>query len=318
VPHPIAAVPHRPRIVSRHGSRVRKASDKISDDPFTRARAMTEQTSASSRSPILNHSRVTAAGRDPERWLLVLHGIYGKGRNWGSVARRVVEARPEWGAMLVDLRMHGDSRHFRPPHTVETSAEDIHRLVDHLDVPTVGVLGHSFGGKVALAYARENPAALQQVWVIDSTPAVRVPSGAAWRMIEIVRSLPTEFPSRAEAVAGLQEHGYQQGLAQWMAMNLEPQDGVYRWALDWDAMESLLVDFFRTELWEVVESPPPGVEIHFAKATQSDTLDGDAVARVEAAERSNGRVFLHHLEGGHWINTDNPDAVVELLTARLG
>jgi esterase len=267
--------------------------------------------------PILSHSRVTSGDGEPDHWLLVLHGIYGKGRNWGSVARRVVEARPEWGVLLVDLRMHGDSRHFRPPHTVEASAEDIHRLVDDLGVPAAGVLGHSFGGKVALAYARENPAGLRQVWVMDSTPAIKVPSGAAWRMIEIVRSLPAEFGSRAEAVAGLQEHGYPQGLAQWMAMNLEPQDGAYRWALDWKAMESLLVDFFRTELWEVVEGPPPGVEIHFAKATRSDTLEAQAVARVEKAGQANGRVFLHHLEGGHWINTDNPEAVIQLLTSSL-
>jgi esterase len=274
-------------------------------------------TAAPGESPVLNHSRVTAPDRKPEQWLLVLHGIYGKGRNWGSVARRVVEARPEWGALLVDLRMHGDSRHFRPPHTVEASAEDIHHLVDHLGLAAAGVLGHSFGGKVALAYARENPAGLRQVWVMDSTPAVRVPAGAAWRMIEIVRELPDEFGSRADAVAALQEHGYPQGLAQWMAMNLEPNDGRYRWALDWDAMEAMLRDFFRTELWEVVESPPPGGELHFVKATRSDTLDDEAAARVEAAGRANGQVYLHHLEGGHWINTDNPDAVVELLRSRL-
>jgi esterase len=266
---------------------------------------------------ILSHSRVAASGRDPARWLLVLHGIYGKGRNWGSIARRVVEARPEWGALLVDLRMHGDSRNFRPPHTVESSAEDIHRLVEHLALPTAAVLGHSFGGKVALAYARENPAGLEQVWVIDSTPAVRVRAGAAWRMIEIVRSLPDQFGSRAEAVAALQDRGYAQGLAEWMAMNLEPHDGIYQWALDWDAMESLLLDFFRTELWEVVKKPPAGVELHFVKASRSDTLEAPALERIRAAAESTGRVFVHEVAGGHWINTDNPDAVVQLLTERL-
>jgi esterase len=278
---------------------------------------MNQSSATRSESPILNHTHVTAPGRAPDHWLLVLHGIYGKGRNWGSVARRVVEERPEWGALLVDLRMHGDSRHFRPPHTVEASAEDLHHLVDHLDLPATAVLGHSFGGKVALAYARENPAGLRQVWVIGSTPAIRVPSGAAWRMIDVVRSLPADFGSRAEAVAALQEHGYAQALAQWMAMNLEPSGDRYRWTLDWDAMEAMLQDFFRTELWEVVESPPPAVELHFVKATRSDTLDEEAVARVEAAGRGNGHVFLHHLEGGHWINTDNPEGVIQLLTSSL-
>ncbi|CAN5459967.1 alpha/beta fold hydrolase [soil metagenome] len=278
---------------------------------------MSANTAAQEQAPLLNHTRVTAPEREPERWLLVLHGIFGKGRNWSSIARRVVEARPEWGALLVDLRLHGESRHFRPPHTVETSAEDLHRLVDHLELPAAGVLGHSFGGKVALAYARERPEGLAQLWVIDSTPAIKVPSGAAWRMIETVRTLPEEFGSRAEAVEALQSHGYAKGLSQWMTMNLEVDDDVYRWTLNWNAMEALLEDFFRTELWEAVENPPGEVELHFVKATASDTLDEEAVRRLEAAERENGRVFLHHLEGGHWINTDNPDAVVELLTSTL-
>lgn len=265
---------------------------------------------------ILSHTRVTASGAEPERWLLVLHGIYGRGRNWGSVARRVVDERPEWGVILVDLRMHGDSLDFSPPHTVEAAAGDVRRLVEHLELPAAAVLGHSFGGKVALSYAAGAPEGLRQVWVMDSTPAARAPSGTAWRMIEEVRGLPDEFGSRAEAVEALQERGYPQGLAQWLTMNLAPEDGVYRWAIDWEAMESLLRDFFRTELWEVVEDPPEEVELHFVKATKSDTMEADAVERVERAGEG-GRVFLHHLEGGHWINTDNPDAVVGLLAERL-
>lgn len=266
---------------------------------------------------ILGHTRITAPDAEPRQWLAVLHGIFGKGRNWASIARRLVEARPEWGALLVDLRMHGESRHFRPPHTLESSADDLARLADHLGVPLAAVLGHSFGGKVALAYAATAPAELRQLWVIDSTPAVRVPSGAAWRMIEVVRALPEEFASRAAAVEGLQTHGYPAGLAQWMAMNLEPAGaGRFRWAIDIDAMEAMLRDFFRTELWDVVEQPPADAELHFVKATQSDTMDAETVARVEAAQ-SGGRVFLHHVEGGHWINTDNPDGVLDVLELRL-
>lgn len=277
---------------------------------------MDETSRSGAQRPILAHSRVAAAGRTPERWFLVLHGIFGSGRNWGSVARRVVDARPEWGALLVDLRLHGGSREFEGPHTLAESAADVDALVESLDFHAAAVVGHSFGGKVALMYARHHGDELRQVWVMDSTPAAREPEGTAWRMIETVRGLPEEFASRAEAVAGLERAGYPTGLAQWFAMNLEPQDGVYRWRLDIDGAEEMLRDFFRTDLWEVVESPPAGTEIHFVKATASDTLDPASAARVEAAG-ANGHVFLHHLQGGHWINTDNPDAVVQLLVDSL-
>lgn len=267
--------------------------------------------------PILSHTHVTASGRTPERWLLVLHGIYGAGRNWGTIARRLVEARPEWGALLVDLRMHGASRGFAGPHTLEASAADVDALVRHLDFHAAAVMGHSFGGKVALLYAREHGDELRQVWVMDSTPAIREPEGSAWRMIEGIRTLPPEFASRAEGVAAIEGLGYPTGVAQWMAINLEPAEGRYRWRIDFAAMEEMLRDFFRTELWDVVEHPPAGMEVHFVKATESGTLDAESAARVEAAASATGRVFLHPVEGGHWINTDNPEAVLRLLVEGL-
>ena len=44
----------------------------------------------------------------------------------------------------------------------------------------------------------------------------------------------------------------------------------------------------------------------------------ESVARATAAAGSDAaRTFLHEVEGGHWLNADNPDALVELLTAAL-
>ncbi|HEX2079632.1 MAG TPA: alpha/beta hydrolase [Longimicrobium sp.] len=270
-----------------------------------------------SEQPILHHIRVAAKDAEPKLWLLMLHGIYGSGRNWGTIARRLAEARPEWGVLLVDLRNHGQSQGFAPPHTLAASAADVDRLVEHLDFHAAAVMGHSFGGKVALMYAQHHGRELRQVWVMDSTLVVREPEGSAWRIIDSMRALPPEFASRAEAVSAIQGAGYDEGLARWLAINLEPAEGRYRWRIDWDVMEEMLRDYFRTDLWEVLVHPPAEVEIHVVKATQSNSLDEEAERRVEMAGTANGRVHLHRLEGGHWINTDNPEAVIELLRSRL-
>lgn len=269
--------------------------------------------------PTLAHTRVVAAGSTPERWLLVLHGIYGSGRNWGSIARRLVEARPEWGILLIDLRLHGASREgFEGPHTLASAASDVERLVEGLEFHAAAVLGHSFGGKVALVYVRHHAGELRQAWVIDSTLRVREPEGSTWRVVEIVRSLPAEFGSRDEFADALVQHGYEKPLGQWLAMNLERgDDGRFRWRLDWDGVEEMLRDYFHADVWDVIETPPPGVEVHIVKATDSNAIDVGQAARVEAAGAATGRVFLHQLTGGHWINTENPDAVLGMLMERL-
>lgn len=286
--------------------------------------------------PSLDHE-VVSAETTPERWMYLLHGIYGAGRNWRTVARRLTGRRPEWGAVLVDLRMHGGSTGFSSPHTLSACVDDLGRLQRDTGREPSALLGHSFGGKVVLqALDPENgdereegegpPAGAtgggqrqerRQAWIVDSTPAAREPAGSAVRMLDVVRGLPEEFDSRQEAADGIVDGGFPRPVARWMTTNLERTDGGFRWALEWAAMEELLDDFFATDLWHVVADPPPGWEIHFVKAENSAVLPDEACDRIRQAGRRNGRVRLHRLSGGHWLNAENPDDVVDLLAEEL-
>lgn len=263
----------------------------------------------------LSTRRVEAEGAAPERWLAVLHGIYGAGRNWGSVARALVRERPEWGAVLVDLRQHGDSAGFPPPHTLSATAADLDGLAPGPG-PVRAILGHSFGGKVALLAGRDDPG-VEQVWVVDSTPDAREPAGSAWEMLRVLQSLPEVFENRDEAVEAMTGKGVARPVALWMSTNLDWRGGEYRWGIDLEDMEALLRDFFRTDLWSTVEAPRDGVEIHFIRATGSSVLSAEALERIRSAGSRTGRVFVHDVTGGHWLNADNPEAVVELLARHL-
>jgi esterase len=269
---------------------------------------------------VLHHDTVSAGG-EPESWLFVLHGIFGAGRNWNSVARRIVRARPEWGAVLIDLRLHGQSRRFPPPHTVTAAAADLGELADYMGTAPAAILGHSFGGKVALLVAdgaagSDLVHSLRQVWVVDSTPEPVAPGGSAWEMLQLVRRLPDRFATRDDLIQRLVDGGIRQPVAQWMATNLELADRGFSWRFDVKALEKLLDSFSETDAWKIVETPPPGVEIHLVKAEESSVLDGPALQRAERAT-GNGRTFVHRVSGGHWVNAENPDAIEQLLVQRL-
>lgn len=266
---------------------------------------------------MLAHERIGDPSADLACWFL--HGIFGAGRNWRTVALRCAKRRPGWQMVTVDLREHGGSRGLSPPHDLQACAKDLERLAAHLGSVPDAVVGHSFGGKVALAYARGAPAGLRQVWVVDVSPAARAPAGSATEMLEAVRELPERFEDRETAVEALRGRGFELGVARWMSTNLErsgADDGAFRWRFDVEAIGSLLESFFATDLWEAVTHPPQGSEVRVVKATRSDALDEADCDRIEAAGRS-GAVRLHRVEGGHWLNADAPDRMVELLAEGL-
>ena len=265
--------------------------------------------------PLLTYDTVSAG--TPTRYLYLLHGIFGAGRNWASVARRLVKERADWGVRLIDLRQHGSSQGFAAPHTVASAAADLAALGPSLGEEPAGVMGHSLGGKVALMYARAHGEGLEQIWVIDSTPEARPPSGSAWEMLELVRSLPGVFANRDELIGQLTRGGVALPVAQWMATNLEHDGSAYRWRFDTEAIEALLRDFFVTDLWDVVETPPGSAQLHVVKGRESSVLSGEAVSRISGIAAKEPRVFFHEVAGGHWLNAENPEALHTLLVEHL-
>lgn len=267
-------------------------------------------------SPVLAHDRVTPEGGVPNGWIYYLHGIFGAGRNWRSVARRVSEATG-LGGVLVDLRLHGDSVGFLPPHTIAACAADVTALVEAEGPPARALLGHSFGGKVALEIGRRPPAGLRQLWVVDSDPSAGRPRGRALDMLDALRDHEGPFEDRETAVDALVGAGFEPMVARWMATNLEARAEGLHWGLNLEGMEALLEDYARTDLWPVVEHPPSRIRVEMVKAEGSDMLDEAGCRRIEDAGQRSGRVRLHRLEGGHWLNVANPEGLVDLLSERL-
>ena len=95
----------------------------------------------------------------------------GSSRNLRSFARRLAALHPGWQFLLVDLRCHGASAAAVAPgaHTLSAAADDVLRLLSALKLFPHALIGHSFGGKVAMAmvhqFGRRLPRPVQ-VWVL--------------------------------------------------------------------------------------------------------------------------------------------------------
>lgn len=252
--------------------------------------------------------------------MLFLHGILGSGANWRSFARALVKERPEWGAVLVDLRLHGDSTTgFAPPHTVKAAAADVNELFALVPGPVRGVLAHSFGGKVALALSDRVSGDLDHVFVIDATPGTRPDargSESTKHIVELLSTLPERFESRDEFMKFVEERGVTRPIAMWLAMNVRPVPNTtsFVFRIDVAAVKEMLADYFALDLWPVLEEPKGVVCNHLIVGGRSTVVDESDRERARKAPRTTLDVID---DAGHWVHADAPDALRSVVLGHL-
>ncbi len=262
--------------------------------------------------------RVSRPGASPRGLAFVLHGILGSASNWRSFVRRLVDrsevaAALDW--VLVDLRAHGESSltPAPPPHTVDACAADLARLARHLERPVDLVIGHSFGGKVALSFATEHSPATRAAWFLDTPPGPMTLGDAGTgrddleRVLGILETIPEPLPGRQEVAERLMAQGLSAGLSQWMTTNVRgTSESGYRWKFDLAAVKALIADYARLDLWPLVEHPRPGLVVHGVRGERSTRFDPEDVARMD-------RIGAHVIaDAGHWLHVDQPEALMRL------
>ena len=120
-----------------------------------------------------------AAGRPA---LVFLHYFGGSGRTWEPVMDALAAAG--WRCVAPDLRGFGESPapgEDWTRYTVDTMAGDILGLIGELRLERFVVIGHSMGGKVALALAARQPAGLAGIALISPSPPTPEPMEDAER-----------------------------------------------------------------------------------------------------------------------------------------
>jgi pimeloyl-ACP methyl ester carboxylesterase len=98
--------------------------------------------------------------------VLLLHGVRDHARSWDWTARALIG--DGWRVVAPDLRGHGDSD-WSPDGAYLSSyqLQDLADLIDHLGVPQLSIVGHSFGGDIAGRYAAMFPERVDKLVLID-------------------------------------------------------------------------------------------------------------------------------------------------------
>ncbi len=178
----------------------------------------------------LRHPAATATDAPP---LVIVHGLYGSGRNWGVIARRLADIRD---VITVDMRNHGESPRF-PTQTYPDMAADLAEVIENLGAP-VDLLGHSMGGKAAMQLALTQGALIRRLIVADIAPVAyghdQSHHARAMRALDL-----TGVTSRGEADRRLAATVEDAGLRAFFLQSLDLKaSGGPRWRLNLDVLEA--------------------------------------------------------------------------------
>ncbi|MBO0735741.1 MAG: alpha/beta fold hydrolase [Alphaproteobacteria bacterium] len=238
----------------------------------------------------------------------ILHGLFGSGRNWQSIARQLAKRHR---VLAFDLRNHGASP-WADGMSYREMVDDLRASLRSRGIEHAAMLGHSMGGKVAMLAALLHPAEVDRLVVVDIAPVPNPPTLLAY--VRALRAVDLRGITRrseadvrlARAIPDPKERGL-------LLQNLVIAEGKAHWRLNLEAIER--------EFSHIVDFPQLPVGTVFNRSTLFVAGANSAYIRL-ADEVTITRLFprarIIRIEGaGHWIHAEQPQSFLQTVAGFL-
>ncbi|MGD8347690.1 MAG: alpha/beta fold hydrolase [Gammaproteobacteria bacterium] len=234
--------------------------------------------------------------------LVVLHGLFGSGRNWQSLARRLAQS---FEVFNVDLRNHGQSFH-ADEMNYPAMAGDVTRLIRRLGIGPSHLLGHSMGGKVAMALALAEPELVADMVIADIAPVSYAHDHD--ELIDAVLGLSLDaIASRADADRALESAIPEPGLRGFLLQNLVRGSDGWRWRVNWQAIRRNMHNL--TGFIDLPADWRIDLRTLFIRGANSDYVDDEAAEQIRQ-HFDNAEIAIVE-NAGHWLHAEQPQAFIE-------
>jgi len=244
-----------------------------------------------------------AAGGQP---VLALHGVTGHARRW----QVLVEALPALRWLTVDLRGHGRSP-WVPPWNLEQHVADVLAVLDRAGLDRVDVVGHSFGGAIAVHLTRTAPERVRRLVLLDPAigldPQDMLETAEEFRADESYPDLDAARADRAQRWEGIPGELVEAELAE----HLVPDGERLRYRYSQAAVIAAWGEMARP-----ATTPPAGTPTLILPAGKVDYVQP---AWLEACRVELGDTLtVTEIDAGHMLYLERTDEVAAHLAAFLG
>ncbi|MFK7957731.1 MAG: alpha/beta fold hydrolase [Lysobacterales bacterium] len=238
--------------------------------------------------------------------VLIAHGLFGSASNWQTIARQLESDFCLW---LVDLRNHGNSPH-SDDMTYPDMAQDLALFIDTHCAGRAALIGHSMGGKAAMAAALSYPDKVQSLMVMDSAPISHRSAFEAY--IEAMMSIDLyRLESRAQADNALSQVVPEAGVRAFLLQNLRSMDNAWTWRINLPVLAKSLPTLSAFPEFSGRFSGP----VRFLRGGDSDYVPMDVAEQYSHLFPDASAQTINN--AGHWLHAQQPERVTKAIQSFL-
>jgi len=234
--------------------------------------------------------------------VVILHGLFGSAVNWRRIADTLGH---RWQVFSPDLPNHGDS-----PWTDDMSypaqAKALASFISGHVPDNPMIIGHSMGGKVAMALALEGGISLARLVVVDIAPVAYPHSHRS--LVASMKALDlAALRNRRDAERALESDIPDKAFRQFLLQNLRSVEGGLRWRINLDVIHRQMDALTGFDIAPGCSNIPA----LFVYGTQSDYVTPQITPRI--MDRFPNARLRAIQEAGHWLHAEKPNAMIVAL-----
>lgn len=247
---------------------------------------------------LLNHTIHKPENPISNSPVVLIHGLFGDLHNLGVLGR---DLQQYFDTIQVDVRNHGDS--FRDEHmSYHQMAQDIITLIQSLGYDSAILIGHSMGGKIAMAATAIAPDFIEKVVAIDIAPVAY----QVRRHDKIFAALDAvtagQAKTRQEATVIMRNTINEDGVIQFLLKSFKQGE----WKFNLPALKANYEDIIGWQTVPTWNKPVlliPGGNSPYVQAEYKEQI---------AQQFPQAKAWVV-ADTGHWVHAEKPDHVLRAI-----
>ena len=268
----------------------------------------------------LRYEIIEGGSTKGDRILVVLHGLFGSGRNWKSIGKGIAESS-KYNVVLMDLRNHGNSPRTLLSSSLSEYAQDVVETIKDVTKSPITLLGHSLGGLVAMTASLNHQDSIRKMIVEDASISWNLSKNRTDEYIDAMKKLNyLKMANRNDIREIFLKIEPKQSIVDFLLTNLKKkggEEGEDKGFYEFDLpLDQLQLDSQAARRFDWSKFKSSDVPAYFIKGGKSDYISEEGWRRCRELFP---KAELKTIEGvGHWIHFEKPKEFINVIKELIG